>query len=205
MIRNTCRPHAPLRISCASLWDAYRASSHDRRGMRPQTFTDVPSTRKPLSSELPAPGRSRQPRPNVCEVQKKSPEPSPAVRGTRQEAALSGLVVKTDESRGDAYLVPLSTVLRDRTCEIEVKDGCPLVTKPCVAAYIHGKKMRLRVLQEVGVHSGQAPEKLLERVLAGIRTSPNSPQWFKDAVCPPARAGRILPVTSSPPAPPARW
>jgi hypothetical protein len=115
------------------------------------------------------------------------------------------LVVKTDESRGDAYLVPLSTVLRDRTCEIEVKDGCPLVTKPCVAAYIHGKKMRLRVLQEVGVHSGQAPEKLLERVLAGIRTSPNSPQWFKDAVCPPARAGRLLPVTSSPPAPPARW
>jgi hypothetical protein len=68
------------------------------------------------------------------------------------------LVVKTDESRGDAYLVPLSTVLRDRTCEIEVKDGCPLVTKPCVAAYIHGKKMRLRVLQEVGAQRPGAGE-----------------------------------------------
>jgi hypothetical protein len=52
------------------------------------------------------------------------------------------IVIRIDESRGDAYLVPLSTVLyRDRTCEIDVKDGCPLVTKPCVVAYIHGKKI----------------------------------------------------------------
>jgi hypothetical protein len=172
--------------------------------MRPQTFTDVPSTRKPSSSDS---GSRPEPtsRGQTYAKFKKITRTQPSRARTRQRAALSGLVVKTDESRGDAYLVPLSTVLRDRTCEIKVKDGCPLVTKPCVAAYIHGKKMRLRVLQEVGVHSGQAPEKLLERVLAGIRTSPNSPQWFKDAVCPPARAGRILPVTSSPPAPPARW
>jgi hypothetical protein len=39
------------------------------------------------------------------------------------------VVVKVDETGGDAYLVPLTSVLySDRTCEIEVKDGCPLVT-----------------------------------------------------------------------------
>jgi hypothetical protein len=116
------------------------------------------------------------------------------------------IVVRIDETGGDAYLVPLSSVLyRDRTCEIEVKDGCPLVAKPCVVAYIHGKKIRLDVLPKMGLYGGQAPEKLLARVLEGIQTSPNSQQWFKDAVCPPARAGRILPVTSSPAAPPSRF
>ena len=47
MIRVHLPTSCPLRISGASLWDAYRASSHDRMGMRPQTSTDVPSTRKP--------------------------------------------------------------------------------------------------------------------------------------------------------------
>jgi hypothetical protein len=106
------------------------------------------------------------------------------------------LVVKTDESRGDAYLVPLSTVLYwDRTCEIDVKDGCPSVTKRCVVAYIHGKKIPLHGLQKVGRFSGQTPKELLARVIAGVGTSPRSQDWVKDAVCPPGRsAGRILPV-----------
>ena len=106
------------------------------------------------------------------------------------------IVVRIDESRGDAYLVPLSTVLyRDRTCEIDVKDGCPLVTKRCIVAYIHGKKIPLAALQEVGRFSGPAPKELLSRVIAGVGTSPHSEDWFKDSVCPPGRsAGRILPV-----------
>ena len=66
----------PLLISCASLWDAYRASSHDRRGMRPQTFTDVPSTRKPSSLKLRLQAGADEPRPNVCEVQKNHPNPA---------------------------------------------------------------------------------------------------------------------------------
>ena len=70
------------------------------------------------------------------------------------------IVVRVDESRGDAYLVPLSTVLyRDRTCEIDVKDGCALVTERCVVAYFHGKKIRLAALQEVGRFSGPAPNR----------------------------------------------
>jgi hypothetical protein len=108
------------------------------------------------------------------------------------------IVVKVDESRGDAYLIPLSTVLyRDGTCEIDVKDGCPSVTERCVVAYIHGKKIPLDGLQKLGRFRGPAPKELLARVLAGIQTSLHSPQWFKDAVFPPApRAGRILPVNT---------
>ena len=56
------------------------ASSHDRRGMRPQTFTHVPSTRKPLSLRTPAPGRSRRAAAKRRRSSKKSPKPSPAVR-----------------------------------------------------------------------------------------------------------------------------
>ena len=39
MIRGTCQPHAPLRISCASLWNASRPSSPERRGVSPKTQT----------------------------------------------------------------------------------------------------------------------------------------------------------------------
>lgn len=108
------------------------------------------------------------------------------------------IVLRIDESLGDAYLVPLSTVrYSDRTCEIDVKDGCPSVTKRCVVAYIHGKKIPLCVLEKVGRFSGQAPKELLARVIAGVGTSPRSQDWFKDAVCPPGRsAGRILPVNN---------
>jgi hypothetical protein len=39
------------------------------------------------------------------------------------------IVVWIDERGGDAYLVPLSTapVYWDKTCEIDVNEGCPLV------------------------------------------------------------------------------
>jgi hypothetical protein len=115
------------------------------------------------------------------------------------------IVVKVDETGGDVYLVPLTSVLySDRTCEIEMKDGCPLVVKPSVVAYLHGKIIRLDALQEQGRLGGQAPKELLARIIAGIRTSPKSEQWFKDAVCP-RPAGRILPITSDPPTPPTRW
>jgi hypothetical protein len=106
------------------------------------------------------------------------------------------IVVGINESRGDAYLVPLSTVLyRDRTGEINVKDRCPSVTERCVVAYIHGKKIPLNVLAKVGRFSGQAPKELLARVIAGVGTSPHSQDWFKNAICPSGRsARRILPV-----------
>jgi hypothetical protein len=92
-------------------------------------------------------------------------------------------VVRIDESLGDAYLVPLSTVLwRDRTCEIDVKDGCPSVTKPCVVAYYHGKKIPLDVLQKNGRLGGQAPKELLARVIDGVGKSPRSEDWFKKAL-----------------------
>jgi hypothetical protein len=103
------------------------------------------------------------------------------------------IVVKLDEIRGDAYLVPLSTNSYDRTCEIKVNDRCPLVTKPCVVAYFHGKKIPLDTLQKIGVASGPAPKELLARVIAGVGASSRSEQWFKDAVSPPPpRGGRIL-------------
>src|ERR1700733_11776550 len=77
------------------------------------------------------------------------------------------IVVGIDEIRGDAYLVPLSTVFyRDKTCEIDVKDGCPSVTERCVVAYFHGKKITLDALRERGVFSGPAPKELIARVLA---------------------------------------
>jgi hypothetical protein len=69
-------PHLPHSRPRDSLWDAYRASSHDRRGMRPQTFTDVPSTRKPLSLRLRLQAGADEPRPNVSEVQKDHPNPA---------------------------------------------------------------------------------------------------------------------------------
>ena len=55
---------------------AYRASSHDRRGMRPQTFTDVPSTRKPSFLRLRLQAGADEPRPNVGEIQKNHPNPA---------------------------------------------------------------------------------------------------------------------------------
>ena len=44
--------------------------------MRPQTFTDVPSTRKPSSLRLRLQAGADEPRPNVCEVQKNHPNPA---------------------------------------------------------------------------------------------------------------------------------
>ena len=44
--------------------------------MRPQTFTHVPSTRKPLSLKLRLQAGADEPRPNVCEVQKNHPNPA---------------------------------------------------------------------------------------------------------------------------------
>jgi hypothetical protein len=44
--------------------------------MRPQTFTDVPSTRKPSSLRLRLQAGADQLRPNVCEIQKNHPNPA---------------------------------------------------------------------------------------------------------------------------------
>jgi hypothetical protein len=41
--------------------------------MRPQTFTDVPSTRKPLSLRLRLQAGADEPRPNVGKIQKNHP------------------------------------------------------------------------------------------------------------------------------------
>jgi hypothetical protein len=105
------------------------------------------------------------------------------------------IVVKIDESHGDAYLVPLSTsIYRDPACEIDVNDGCPLVTERCFVSYLDARKTSLNTIQKVARFGGSAPKELLTRVIAGVGTSRRSEKWFKDAVCPPAqRAGRILP------------
>jgi hypothetical protein len=106
------------------------------------------------------------------------------------------IVIRIDESRGDAYLVPLSTspIYWDPACEIDVNDGCPFVTKRCFVSYVDGKKTPLDATQEVARLGGPAPKELLARVIAGVGTSRRSQKWFRDAVCPPARrAGRILP------------
>ena len=44
--------------------------------MRPQTFTDVPSTRKPSSPRLQLQAGAGEPRPNVGEIQKNHPNPA---------------------------------------------------------------------------------------------------------------------------------
>jgi hypothetical protein len=104
------------------------------------------------------------------------------------------IVVKIDESRGDAYLVPLSTsIYWDSACEINVNDGCPFVTKRCFVSYVDGKKTPLDTIQKVARMGGPAPKELLARVIAGVGTSRRSQEWFRDAICPPARrVGRIL-------------
>ena len=51
-------------------------SPHDRRGMRPQTFTDVPSTRKPSSPRPRLQAGADEPRPNIGGLQQNHPNPS---------------------------------------------------------------------------------------------------------------------------------
>ena len=60
--------------------------------MRPQTFTNVPSTRKPSSPKLRLQAGADKPQqPNGRRNSKKSPEAQPSRARTRQSAALSGL------------------------------------------------------------------------------------------------------------------
>lgn len=105
------------------------------------------------------------------------------------------IVVKIDESSGDAWLVSLSTSdYWDSTCEIN-ENECPLVTKRCFVSYVDGKKVSLNSMQKVAVFGGPAPKELLARIIAGVGTSRRSQQWFKDAIFPPApRTGKILPA-----------
>jgi hypothetical protein len=106
------------------------------------------------------------------------------------------ILVKIDETRGDAWLVSLSTSdYWDSTCEINVNDGCPLVTKRCFVSYVDGKMVPIDAVQK-NAHpgGGTAPKALLMRIIAGVGTSRRSQQWFKDAIFPPReRGGRILP------------
>jgi hypothetical protein len=116
-------------------------------------------------------------------------------RGTRSELDWRNdrhihIVVKIDQRGGDAYLVPLSTypVFWDKTCEIDVNDGCPFVTKRCFVAYVHAKKAPLGGSMRDASLSGEATDALLKRVIAGVQTSVRTPQWFRDAIFPtPAR------------------
>jgi hypothetical protein len=98
------------------------------------------------------------------------------------------IVVGIDERQRDAYLVPLSTspVYLDKTCEIDVSDGCPFVTKRCYVAYRHVKKAPLGGAIRDASLSREAPIALLARVVAGVQTSVRTPQWFRDAIFPPA-------------------
>src|SRR5208283_767131 len=99
----TCRPPAPRRIFCASLSDAYRASSPDRRGL------SAPNIHKrPFNPQtLPAPNSGSKPEPTRCvQTQAKSKEITQKRRPrrrNRQSAALSGLgysILKSLEPHG---------------------------------------------------------------------------------------------------------
>jgi hypothetical protein len=97
------------------------------------------------------------------------------------------IVVKIDESSGDAYLVPLSSSSWDVTCKIGLVDGCPLVKKPCSVSYRDAKKVPIRGMEQVAEPGGPAPEVLLKRITMGVQISRDCPQWFKDAVFPVAK------------------
>ena len=102
------------------------------------------------------------------------------------------IVVKIDESRGDAYLVPLSSSSWDATCKIGLADGCPLVKKPCSVSYRDAKKVPIRSLEQVAEPGGPALEALLRRITVGVRISGQCPRWFKDAIFPVAKTeGKI--------------
>ena len=96
------------------------------------------------------------------------------------------IVVKIDQRGGDAYLVPLSThpVLGDKTCEIDVNDGCPLVTKRCFVAYFYARKAALGAPMKDDCLIREAPAGLLAKVVAGVQTSTHTPPWFRDSIFP---------------------
>jgi hypothetical protein len=104
------------------------------------------------------------------------------------------IVVWIDERKRDACLVPLSTspVYWDKTCEIDVSDGCPFVTKRCYVAYRHTKKAPLGGAIRDASLSREAPIALLARVVAGVQTSVRTPQPFRDAMFPPATRKMII-------------
>src|SRR5208283_1400525 len=101
----TCRPPAPRRIFCASLSDAYRASSPDRRGL------SAPNIHKrPFNPQtLPAPNSGSKPEPTRC-VQtqaksKKITQKRHPRRRNRQSAALSGFAKRKDTLKYREYLI----------------------------------------------------------------------------------------------------
>ena len=66
--------------------------------MKPQTFTDVPSTRKPSSLSLRLQAGADKPRPNICEVQKNHPNPAqPSANSSKRR-------IKRDRTLGAAFL-----------------------------------------------------------------------------------------------------
>lgn len=121
----------------------------------------------------------------------------PASNGS---AAHICVVLKIDSENGDVYLVPLSTstVEWDRTCEIDVGEGCSLVNKKSFVAYHHAKKASLNGLQEqircrrIVLHDPVSPA-LLNRIISGIDASDEVENGFKQAFKATQSVRRILP------------
>ena len=89
--------------------------------MRPQTFTHVPSTRKPLSLRLRLQAGADEPRPNVGEVQKNHPNPAQPCansskscikRASAAKSASADLTLTLWLARGRARL-PNALISRD--------------------------------------------------------------------------------------------
>ena len=76
--------------------------------MRPQTFTDVPSTRKPSSLRLQLQAGADEPRPNVCEIQKNHPNPAqPCANSSKRcikRARTEELIEALEEASDVGYL-----------------------------------------------------------------------------------------------------
>ena len=72
--------------------------------MRPQTFTDVPSTRKPSSLRLRLQAGADEPRPNVGEIQKNHPNPAQPCANSSKRCI--------KRARGDFQAVCLSRLSR---------------------------------------------------------------------------------------------
>ena len=75
---------------CASLWDAYRASSHDRWGHEAPNIHRRPFNPQTLIPQTRLQAGADEPRPNIGGIQKITRTQRNRAR-TRQSAALSGL------------------------------------------------------------------------------------------------------------------
>ncbi|WP_279356311.1 hypothetical protein [Methylobacterium indicum] len=122
--------------------------------------------------------------------------------GTGQGAKMAKphmhVLVKVDAVSGDVYCVPISSEASnwDKTCEVDVSDKVPGVTRRSFIAYFHAKKIALTGLVGqlacgTATNNGAMPAKILAKVIQGISISDETEGWFvRDVIPPPAAPTR---------------